>query len=143
MKTIKKASTTSFIYKKLKKGTGYRFIVKAYKNVDGQKYTIAASKTVHEVTEGGKSTNPKSVKVNKRTVKIKNGKKFTIKAKIVKASSGKKLSNHRKLSYESTNKEIATVSSKGVIKGKIAGTCYIYAYAENGIFKKIKVTVKK
>ena len=143
VKTIKKASTTSFTYKKLKKGTGYKLIVKAYKNVDGKEYTVAASKTVHEVTEGGKNTNPKSVKVNKRTVKIKNGKKFKIKSKIVKASSGKKLANHRRLSYESTNKEIATVSKKGVIKGKKAGTCYIYVYAENGIFKKIKVTVKK
>lgn len=31
----------------------------------------------------------------------------------------------------------------GVVKGMKKGTCYIYVYAENGIFKKIKVTVKK
>ncbi len=143
VKTIKKAGTTSFTYKKLKKGTGYRFIVRAYKDVDGKKYTVAASKAVHEVTEGGTRTNPKSIKVNKGTVKMKVRKKFTIKSKIVKANSGKKLSNHRKLSYESTNKEVAAVSKKGVIQGRKAGTCYIYVYAENGIFKKIKVTVKK
>lgn len=143
VKTIKKASTTSFTYKKLKKGTGYKFIVKAYKNMDGKKYTVAASKNVHEATVGGKRTNTKSVKVNKKAVKIRKGKKFTIKSKIVKASSGKKLLNHRKLSYESTNKKIATVSSKGVVRGKKAGTCYLYIYAENGVFKKMKVTVKK
>ena len=142
VKTIKKASTTSFTYKKLKKGTTYKFIVKTYKNVDGKKYSIAVSKTVHEVTLGGKRTNPKAVKVNKSTVKIKKGKKFTIKPKIVKASSKKKLVNHRKISYESTNEEIATVSKKGVIQGKKKGTCYVYVYAENGIFKKVKVTVK-
>ena len=141
VKTIEKASTTSFTYKKLKKATAYKIIVKAYKNIDGKKYTIAASKTVHEVTEGGKKTNPKSVKVKKSTVKIKKGKKFTIKPTIVKVDSKKKLVNHRKISYECTNEKIATVSKKGVIKGKKKGTCYVYVYAENGIFKKVKVTV--
>ena len=97
--------------------------------------------TVHEVTEGGKKTNPKSVKVKKSTVKIKKGKKFTIKPTIVKVDSKKKLVNHRKISYECTNEKIATVSKKGVIKGKKKGTCYVYVYAENGIFKKVKVTV--
>ena len=29
-----------------------------------------------------------------------------------------------------------------IIKAKNKGTCYIYAYAQNGVFKKIKVTVK-
>lgn len=142
LKTIKKAKTTSFTYKKLKKGTGYKFIVRAYKNVDGKKYTVAASKNVHVVTVGGKRTNPKSIKVNKKTVRIKKGKKFTIKSKIVKASSRKKLLNHRKLSYESANKKIATTSKKGVLRGKKKGKCYVYIYAENGVFKKIKVTVK-
>ena len=142
VQTIKKAGATSYTYKKLKKGTAYKFIIKAYKNVDGKKYTIAASKTVHAVTDGGKKTNPKSVKVNKSTVKIRKGKKFTIKPKLVKASSKKKLANHRKIAYESTNKEIATVSKKGVIRGMEKGTCYIYVYAENGIYKKVKVTVK-
>ncbi len=49
---------------------------------------------------------------------------------------------HRKLTYESTNPEIATVTKKGVIKGKMKGTCYVYAYAQNGMFAKIKVIVK-
>ena len=39
------------------------------------------------------------------------------------------------------NTSIATVSSKGVIKGKKKGTCYVYVYAQNGVYKKIKVTV--
>ena len=142
VKTIKKAGTTSFTYKKLKKGTAYKIIVKAYRDLDGKKYTVAASKTVHEVTIGGKKTNAKSVKVNKAKVKIKKGKKFKIKAKLVKISPKKKVPNHRKLSYESTNKKIATVSKKGVIKGKKKGTCYVYVYAENGISKKVNVTVR-
>lgn len=44
--------------------------------------------------------------------------------------------------YESSNKEIATVDSKGKIKAKAKGTCYIYVYAQNGVYKKIRVTVK-
>ena len=38
--------------------------------------------------------------------------------------------------------DVATVTNKGVIKGKKKGTCYIYVYAQNGISKKVKVTVK-
>lgn len=60
----------------------------------------------------------------------------------MKVSSKKKLPNHRKVSYESTNKKIATVSKKGVIKGKKKGTCYVYVYVENGISNKVKVTVR-
>ena len=53
-----------------------------------------------------------------------------------------KVVKHRALKYETSNAKIATVSSKGVIKGKAKGTCYIYAYAQNGVYKKIKVLVK-
>ena len=44
--------------------------------------------------------------------------------------------------FESTNKKIATVSAKGVVKGKKAGTCYVYAYSQNGIAKRVKVIVR-
>ncbi len=37
---------------------------------------------------------------------------------------------------------IASVDKKGKIKGKNKGSCYVYAYAQNGVFSKIKVTVK-
>ena len=53
-----------------------------------------------------------------------------------------KVKIHRKVAWESDNVSIATVSKKGQIKGLKRGTCYIYAYAQNGVFAKIKVTVK-
>jgi uncharacterized protein YjdB len=56
-----------------------------------------------------------------------------------------KFKNHTKnggMRYESSNTKIATVSAKGVIKANKAGTCYVYVYAQNGVAKKIKVTVK-
>ena len=53
-----------------------------------------------------------------------------------------KIKTHRAMKYVSANTSIATVSSKGVIKGKKKGTTYVYAYAQNGVCAKIKVTVK-
>ena len=140
IKTVKKASQTSFSKSKLKKGSRYKYIVRAYKNVGKKKITIAASKTVHINTRTKSYGNVKSVKVNKTKVSIKKGKTFKIKAKIVKELA--RLKVHRSICYESSNKKVATVSKKGVIKGKKKGTCKIYVYAQNGKSKTIKVTVK-
>lgn len=52
------------------------------------------------------------------------------------------LKKRRAVQYESGNVSIATVSSKGVVKGVKKGACYIYAYAQNGVVKKVKVAVK-
>ena len=63
-----------------------------------------------------------------------------LKAKAVKPSK-RKVKVHRQVAYESSNPEIAVVSKKGVVTAKKSGTCYIYAYAQDGIYKKIKVVV--
>ena len=68
------------------------------------------------------------------------GKTFTLKAAAV--SKGGKNKIHRKICFESSNTDIATVSSKGKIKAKKAGVCYIFAYAQDGTYKSIKVSVK-
>ena len=47
-----------------------------------------------------------------------------------------------KITYKSSNKKIATVTSKGIIKGVKKGKCKVYAYAQNGVFKAVTVTVK-
>ena len=133
-------SKTSYTQKKLKEGTYYKYVVAAYKIVDGKKVTIAVSKTIHATTTGGKYGVAKSVKVNKSKVTLKKGKKFTIKAAEVKKD--KTIKQHRKIAYESDNTKVATVSTKGVVKAKKKGSCYIYVYAQNGVYKRIKVTVK-
>ena len=46
------------------------------------------------------------------------------------------------ISYESSNTSIATVNNEGKIVAVGKGTCYVYAYAQNGVYKKIKITVK-
>ena len=75
----------------------------------------------------------------------KKGKTSQIKAAIVKDSKNKKLlskTHGPSLSYYSTNTKIATVTSKGKIKGMSKGTCYIYVTALNGVNTRVKVTVK-
>lgn len=142
IKTLENGTKVSYTQKGLKKGTYYKYIVRAYKKVNGEKVTIAASKTIHVTTNGGRYGNAKEVRVNKNktTVTLKKGKKYNLKAKEIKKS--KKIKKHRAISYESSNTKIATVSKKGVITAKGKGSCTIYAYAQNGIFKKIKVKVK-
>jgi uncharacterized protein YjdB len=73
---------------------------------------------------------------------MKGGKVGNYKSVTVKSSVVKKARKHVKIRYESTNTNIATVSKKGVVKAKAKGTCYIYAYAQNGVFKKIRIRVK-
>ncbi len=147
---IEDGNKTKWTQKKLRKGTYYKYIVRAYKLVDGEEVTLAVSKTIHATTTGGKYGVAKSVKVktDKKmnlkkgvyTLTIKKNKKYTIKAYEVKGT--KKIQKHRKIAFESSDKTIASVSSKGVVKAKKKGTCYIYAYAQNGVYKKIKVVVK-
>lgn len=135
--TVKKSAG-----KKLKKGTYYKFIVVA---LDSENKVISTSKIVHVATKGGKVGNWKSMKIktpssSKKTLAV--GKTFTIKVKMTKAS-GVKVKNHRSVRYESSNKAVATVGAKsGKVTAKSAGTCYIYAYAQNGICKRVKITVK-
>ena len=137
---IKNGSKITYTDKKLKSGTYYKYYIKAYKLVNGKKVWLAKSKTIHVTTTGGKYGNAKSVKVNKTAVALKKGKTFKIQA--VQVTNGKPTQNHAKIKYESTNKKVATVTSSGTIKAKGKGTCYIYVYAQNGVYKKIKVTVK-
>ena len=142
-KKIKKVTTLNYTQKGLKKGTYYKYLVSAF---DKNGKHIATSLTTHIVTNGGKYCNFKSVstkaKKNKVTLK-KKGKTFKLGAKAVKANSKKKTDVHRKLKYESSNKKIATVDGSGKITAKKKGTCYIWVYAQNGAYAKVKVTVKK
>lgn len=134
------AKTTSYTHKKLKKGTYYKYNVVAFKYVNGVKVTLAASKKIHATTQGGKYGVAKSVKLNKSKATIKKGKTFKIKASEIKKD--KKIKKHRAICYESSNTKIATVDSKGKIKAKKKGKCTIYVYAQNGVYKTVKVTVK-
>lgn len=138
--TVKGKDTTTYTHTKLKKRTAYKYIVCAYVDTGFSKVTLTASKTVHTVTNGGKTTVAKKINVKPAKVSLKVGKSKSLIAKEVK--SGKKLISHRKLSYESSNPTIATVSKNGKISAKKKGKCSIYVYTQNGIYKKVAVVVK-
>ena len=127
----------------LEKGTYYKFIMVA---LDKNNKVVSTSKVIHVATKGGKVGNHKNVTVKKSVInkakKLKKGKTLKLKAKAVPQSKKLKVKKHRAVSYESTNANIATVSKNGVVKAKNKGTCYIYAYAQNGVFKKVKIAVK-
>ena len=126
--------------KKLKKGKYYKFIVIA---IDKNNKVVSTSKTVHVATKGGKVTNDTGVKTKakKNKVSIKVKKTFKLNAKVKKPKKGK-VKRHRKIKYESLNSKVASVNGKGVIKGVKKGKTTVFAYAQNGICAKVKVTVK-
>ena len=142
LKTVKKSGTVTWTQKKLKKGTYYKYMVVAYRNVNGKKMPIGASVVLHAPTKGGKLTVAKSVKVNKTKISVKKGKSVTLKASEVLEEKKLKAKTHRVVKFESSNPKIAKVNAKGKITGKKKGTCTVWAYTQNGIFKAIKVTVK-
>ena len=147
VKNIKGNNTFKWTKSGLKKGTAYKAYVKAYVMQDGKKKYVKASPIMHAYTGNGtkKFTNAKSVSVNKAKVTLKKGKSFKIKAKVKKVKKNKKLmpkSHAPKLRYLTSNSKVATVSKSGKITAKGKGTCEVYAYAHNGVYKKIKVTVK-
>ena len=80
------------------------------------------------------------VKLNKTKSTMTVGKKQTLKATVT-----PKKASSRAVVWKSSNTKIATVSSKGVVKAKKAGTATITATAKDGSGKKAacKITVKK
>ena len=139
---------TTILGKKVKKATYYKFLVVA---LDKDNKVVSSSKLIHVATKGGKVGNHKSVtvkaKVGKKVkiiskVTVKKGKTLKLKTKLNPKSKKLKVKKHVGARYESTNNTIATVSGNGVIKANAKGTCYVYVYAQNGVFKKVKVTVK-
>ena len=140
LKVIKDGSITSYKQIGLKSGIYYKYYVKAYKLSGVKRVWLTKSKMVHSVTKGGKYGNAESIKVNKSAVSLKVGKSFAIKAEEI--AEGLPIKKHEEIQFESSNSRIAAVTGKGVIKAKKKGTCYIYVYAQNGRYKRIKVTVK-
>ena len=129
---------TSFTQKKLKKGNYYKYLVVAVKK--GK--VVSTSKTLHIATSGGKVGNTRTVKLSKKKLRLKKGKTKKLKVTTKPESRKRKVKKHRKIAWESSNPAVATVSAKGKVKALKKGTCYIYAYAQNGKYARCKVTVK-
>ena len=138
---------------KVKKGTYYKFVIVS---IDKDNKVVSTSKTIHVTTKGGKTGNYKSVtikaKVNakgkaikkakplSKTV-LKKGKSLKLIVKMNPATKKLKVKKHVGLRYETTNAKVAKVSGSK-IKAKGKGKCIVYAYTQNGVYKKLKITVK-
>ena len=80
-----------------------------------------------------------SIKLSKKSISLNKGKKYTLKARIAPKNAANKA-----VVWKSSNTKIASVSSKGVVTAKSAGTTTITATAKDGSRKKAscKVTIK-
>lgn len=150
VKTIKNANKTSWTKKKLKKRTSYKAYVRAYTIRNGKKIRLAASPDIHTYTTGGnaKYTNPKAIRLRTTsTLTLKAGEISRIRGEVKKQGENK--SKKKKLikctdplRFISTDIGIADVSLSGRVVARKKGTAYIYVYAVNGIWKRIKVVVR-
>ena len=142
---------TRFNVKKIKRKlqkTYYKFVVVAY---DAQGRVLQTTKTVHispkgnkkksvykgvflKVRAGSKYQNVRSLTLSAgESVKLKYGPVLFKKTKVVR---------HVKIRFESSDTGVAAVTRKGKITAVKAGTCRIYAYAQNGVGKTLTVNVK-
>lgn len=146
-KSYKKLATTAKLkttHKKLSYKKSYKYFVAAYRMYGNKKVYLAKSPQIHVAMKKDKRTNAKKLTVKKAKVTLKPKKTFTIKASIQKENKKKKLLQHAvKFRYYTDDYRVATVNKKGKIKAVAAGKCQIYVIANNGVYKKIKVTVKK
>lgn len=80
-----------------------------------------------------------SIKLSKTSISLNEGKTYSLKTSIA-----PKNADNKAVVWKSSNKKIATVSSKGIVAAKSAGTATITATAKDGSGKKssCKVTIK-
>ena len=105
----------------------------------GMVTAVAAGSATIKATANGVTATCKVV-VKKPTITLKTS-KITVKVGKT-ASITAKATPTNKIEYSSSNKKIATVDSKGKIKGVRAGTAKI-TVKSNGVKKTIQVTVKR
>lgn len=142
--TLKGNDNTVFVHKRTAKNTFYKYYIKAYKVVDGRRVTVSRSEEIHFVTDvkGYKYGNPTKVALSSKKCTLNKGKTFNLKNRVKVYSSKKVLLHTDKVRYVSSDSRVAKVNSRGRIIAEKAGSCNIYAIAQNGRAAKIIVTVK-
>ncbi len=143
-KTITKNTISSCTISSLSQTGAYKVVVKAYRTINGKKTFVGNTLSYYVV--GGShatATNAKSITVAKTTVELSAGKTSSISATVTNTDKKKELPGYvAELRYRSTNTAVATVDANGKITAVGKGTCTIYVVAENGVNKKVSVTVK-
>lgn len=137
-----KSATTRLTYKGtgLKAGTYYRYRIAAY---DKSGRRLAVSRVLHIVTAGGKRyTNCSSVSLDRTSATLKKGASLQLKVTQKFYSSTKKAAVHEAVKYVADTPAVASVSASGKITAKSRGLCIVYAIAQNGLYARIKISVK-
>lgn len=141
--TIKNNATKTWTQSKLRTTTAYKYYIKAYKLVNGRKLYLRTSKTCHVTTTGGLYTNVKSVTTTFTDITLSKGKTRQISARVTPVKKGVKLANHvPAYRYKTTNSKVASITASGKIKAVVKGKCSIYVYANNGVTRRIQVSVQ-
>ena len=123
-----------FTADKLRPGTTYKFVVAAYNG----EYRITKSKVVYITTAGGKPGNPTTVRTDRTGVTLAVGR-----SRKITATTEELIDHRRNIRFESANPQIASVTLNGRITAVQPGVTYVYAYAQNGVSQRIRVTVVK
>lgn len=140
---IAESSNMNLIQSKLNPKKAYKYFVSAYRYKNGAKEYIAKSPVIHVAMKNYKGTNVKSISASKKNITLGKGKKTKIYATYKKENRKKPLVSHApKYRYITSNKKVATVSPNGQVTGVGKGKCSVYVVANNGVWQKIKVTVK-
>ncbi len=137
-----KGIVRNYTVKKLKKATYYTYQVKAYKIMGGKKVIVAESRMIYSVTANKTYGNPIKIMMKNSSITMEVGKTKKVTYQIVLPENKKRKEFASSTCFETTNQEIATITDSGKITAIAKGTCDIYVYAQNGVYKKIKVTVK-
>lgn len=103
----------------------------------GQTDNSASSTKKTDTTTVSKKVNVIKVALNYSQITVTKGKSKTLKATVTPSNA-----TNKKLKWTTSNKKIATVTSKGKVTGKKAGTAKITVTAADGSKKKAVCTVK-
>ena len=144
-KTVSADESRSVKFKGLKTGKSYKAKVRPWKTVKGKKKYMGTSPAVHAFAGGSskKRTNTETVTADVEKLKLKVGEDYTLSIETELTNPELDPEVHvRELRYYTTDRNVATVSSKGVIEAKGVGTCKVYILASNGVRTHVWVTVK-
>lgn len=117
------------------------FVLEVMDSVDGVHYGKNQTDSHYNELKFQKKTKMMvySVNLNKKSIKVKVGRKKQLYKTITPSSASNKA-----VQWYSSNTKIATVNSKGVVKGIKKGSCYITCKAKDGSnkYRRCKVTVR-
>lgn len=103
-----------------------RFVIEK----EEQKSDTQVNNTPAKTTQKKSTVKKSKVTISQKSCSLKKGKKTKLKLK----------NNKKKVIWVSREKKIASVTSKGVVKGRKKGTTYIYAIANHKLYKcRVKV----